>query len=102
MIGFWVLGTSLEAVVRFDKNVVARLSYPMSLAWVVRKLALRPPNAQHKWTPLSIAAIGAANRSEERLLHQTTYWAELGTSGTLSSPCGLATIILQHDAERSR
>jgi hypothetical protein len=51
----------------------------MSLVWVLRKLALRPPNAQHKRTPLTVVAIGAANRSEERLLHQTSYWAEIGT-----------------------
>jgi hypothetical protein len=62
-----------------EPTLLDGLSYPMTLVWVLRKLALRAPTAQHKRTPLTIVAIGAANRSEERLLHQTTYWAEIGT-----------------------
>jgi hypothetical protein len=62
-----------------EPTLLDGLSYPMTLVWVMRKLALRLPNAQHKRAPLTIVAIGAANRSEERLLHQTTYWAEIGT-----------------------
>jgi hypothetical protein len=45
----------------------------------MRQLGLRPADAAHKRTPLNIVAIGAANRSEERLLHHPSYWSEIGT-----------------------
>lgn len=62
-----------------DPTLLDGLSYPLSLGWTMMQLKLREVSAVHKQTPLTIVAIGAAERSEERLLRQTNYWAELGT-----------------------
>ena len=62
-----------------EPTMLDGLSYPMSLVWAVRHLELRPATAANLRKPLTVVAIGAASRSEERLLHKTNYWAELGT-----------------------
>ena len=63
-----------------EPTLLDGLSYPMSLGWAMQKIGLRCANSGSlRRAPLDIVAIGAAERSEERLLSQTDYWAELGT-----------------------
>ena len=49
------------------------LSYPLSLAFALQRLRLRPPQPG----PLYVLIIGASSKAEERLVRESDYWQEL-------------------------
>ena len=78
----WRLPPDATGTIRVQPPMVDGLSYPLSLAFALQQLRMRPPRPG----PLAVLVIGASSKAEERLLRDSDC-AQAGASSLLPQPC---------------
>merc|ERR1712166_1648907 len=78
-------GTDLVSLAKKEPSLIDGLSYPLSVMYGLQTLGLGPDSSycplmsaeSGDWPVLTIVVAGAAERAEERVLDETTYFGEL-------------------------
>lgn len=60
--------------IRVEPPMLDGASYPLSLAYALQQLNMRPPSHG----TLTVLIVGASSKAEERLVRDSNYWQELG------------------------